>query len=144
MSASIGPWFGKLFWFVGAFSLFAASLGIVDYTSRLAADTIRTVYWRGGRESVIYAAVVWAMVATSITIIAAGLDQPLVLLVISACIAGFMMFIYSALLIIINRRFLPLELRPAPYRIASLVWAIGLFGILSAITILDQAKRFLG
>jgi hypothetical protein len=142
LSASIGPWFGKLFWFVGAFSLFAASLGIVDYTSRLAADTIRTVYWRGGRESVIYAAVVWAMVGTSITIIAAGLDQPLVLLVISACIAGFMMFIYSALLIIINRRFLPLELRPAGYRIASLVWAIGLFGILSAITVLDQARKF--
>jgi len=132
-----------LFWLVGAFSLFAASLGIVDYTSRLAADTIRTVYWRGGRESVIYSVVVWAMVATGILIIAAGLDQPLVLLVISACVAAFMMFIYSALLIVINRRLLPPELRPAGYRVGALVWSIALFGILSAITVVDQARKFL-
>jgi hypothetical protein len=143
LSASVGTWFGKLFWFIGAFSLFAASLGIVDYTSRLAADTIRTVYWRGGRESLIYAWVVWAMVATGIAIIAVGLDQPLVLLVISACVAAFMMFIYSALLIIINRRLLPRELRPAGYRVASLVWAVALFGILSAITVIDQVRKFL-
>ena len=143
LSASVGPWFGKLFWFVGAFSLFAASLGIVDFTSRLAADTIRTVYWRGGRESLIYAAVVWAIVLTGIGIISAGLDQPLVLLVTSACVAAFMMFIYSALLIVLNRRLLPAELRPAPYRVASLVWAVALFGILSAITVVDQASKFL-
>ena len=143
LSASVGPWFGKLFWLVGAFSLFAASLGIVDYTSRLAADTIRTVYWRGGRESVIYSVVVWAMVATGILIIAAGLDQPLVLLVISACVAAFMMFIYSALLIVINRRLLPPELRPAGYRVGALIWSIALFGILSAITVVDQARKFL-
>lgn len=143
LSASVGPWFGKLFWFVGAFSLFAASLGIVDFTSRLAADTIRTVYWRGGRESLIYAGVVWAMVLTGIGIISAGLDQPLVLLVTSACVAAFMMFIYSALLIVLNRRLLPAELRPAPYRVASLVWAVALFGILSAITVVDQASKFL-
>jgi hypothetical protein len=143
LSASVAPWFGKLFWFVGAFSLFAASLGIVDFTSRLAADTIRTVYWRGGRESLIYAGVVWAMVLTGIAIISAGLDQPLVLLVTSACVAAFMMFIYSALLIILNRRLLPAELRPAPYRVASLVWAVALFGILSAITVADQASKLL-
>jgi len=143
LSASVGPWFGKLFWFVGAFSLFAASLGIVDFTSRLAADTIRTVYWRGGRESLIYTAVVWAMVLTGIAIIDAGLSQPLVLLVTSACVAAFMMFIYSALLIVLNRRLLPVELRPAPYRVASLVWAVALFGILSAITVVDQASKLL-
>jgi hypothetical protein len=143
LSASVGPWFGRLFWFVGAFSLFAASLGIVDYTSRLAADTIRTVYWRGGRESVIYAVVVWVMVLTSVTIIAAGLDAPLVLLVTSACVAAFMMFIYSALLIVLNRRMLPAELRPAPYRVASLVWAVALFGILSGITVFDQVSKLL-
>jgi len=144
LSASVGPWFGRLFWFVGAFSLFAASLGIVDYTSRLAADTIRTIYWRGGRESVVYAAVVWLMVLTGAAIIAAGLDQPLVLLVISACVAAFMMFIYSALLIVLNRRLLPRELRPGLLRIGALVWAVALFGILSAITVVDQARKLLG
>ena len=138
LGASVGGWFGKLFWIVGAFSLFAASLGIVDYTSRLAADTIRTVYWRGGRESLIYAAIVWAMVLTGSAILASGLDQPLVLLVIAGCVAAFMMFVYSALLIVLNRRLLAPELRPAPYRVAALCWAVALFGTLSAITIVDQ------
>src|SRR3712207_8758005 len=33
----VGSWFQYFFWIIGAFSLFAAALGIVDYTSRLAA-----------------------------------------------------------------------------------------------------------
>jgi hypothetical protein len=35
-------------------------------------------------------------------------------------------------------------LRPAGYRIAALVWAVGLFGILTAITIVDQVNKLLG
>jgi hypothetical protein len=54
-----------------------------------------------------------------------------------------MMFIYSALLIVLNRRMLPAELRPAAYRVASLVWAVALFGILSGITVFDQVSKLL-
>jgi low temperature requirement protein LtrA len=83
------------------------------------------------------------MVLIGVGIIAAGFDQPLLLLVTSACVAAFMMFIYSALLIFLNRRLLPTELRPARYRVASLVWAVALLGILSAITVADQASKLL-
>ena len=38
----VGSWFQYFFWIIGAFSLFAAALGIVDYTSRLAADVLKT------------------------------------------------------------------------------------------------------
>jgi hypothetical protein len=37
----VGTWFGYLFWFIGATSLFAAALGIVDYTCRLVADVLK-------------------------------------------------------------------------------------------------------
>ena len=140
LSAIAGHWFGRLFWFVGAFSLFAAALGIVDYTSRLAADVLRTSYLKTKSESLVYAWLVWGIVAAGIAAIASGLSQPLVLLVTSACIAAFMMFVYSALLIMLNRRLLAPELRPAGYRVAALVWAVGLFGILTAITVVDQAR----
>ena len=143
LSRSVGDWFGRLFWTVGAFSLFAAALGIVDYTSRLASDVVRTVYWRGGRESVIYAVIVWVLVLTGSAIVAGGFDQPLVLLVIAGCVAGFMMFVYSALLILLNRRMLPPELRPGRFRVGTLVWAVALFGLLSVITIADQARKLL-
>ena len=42
----VGPWFGVLFWGVGAFSLFASAMGITDYTSRLAADILKSTYLR--------------------------------------------------------------------------------------------------
>jgi hypothetical protein len=44
LKSEVGSWFGTLFWVIGAFSLFAAALGIVDYTSRLVADVIKTSY----------------------------------------------------------------------------------------------------
>jgi hypothetical protein len=144
LSERVGMWFGRLFWAVGAFSLFAAALGIVDYTSRLAADVLRTSYWQGRSESVIYAALVWTLVLIGIGIIGSGLDQPLILLVIAGCIAAFMMFLYSGLLLVLNRRLLAPPLRPAGYRIAALIWAFALFGILSAITIVDQARKLAG
>ncbi|HTU13014.1 MAG TPA: Nramp family divalent metal transporter [Allosphingosinicella sp.] len=144
LSAQVGGWFGRLFWFVGAFSLFAAALGIVDYTARLAADVLRTSYLKGRSESLLYVWLVWAMVATGIFILAAGLTQPLVLLVASACIAAFMMFLYSGLLILLNRRLLAPEVRPGPVRTGALLWAMTLFGALSAIVAVDQLGRLLG
>ena len=144
LSVAVAPWFGRLFWAVGAFSLFAAALGIVDYTSRLAADVIRTSYRSDWNESRIYAALVWLITVTGMLIIASGMDQPLVLLVIAGCVAAFMMFFYSALLIILNRRMLEEPLRPARYRVAALVWATLLFGVLSVITAADQARKLFG
>ena len=47
LQAIVAPWFGVLFWAIGAFSLFATSMGIIDYTSRLAADVLKTTYLRG-------------------------------------------------------------------------------------------------
>lgn len=137
LSAHVGSWFGKLFWAVGAISLFATALGVVDLTSRLIADVVRTSYWPGGNESVIYAVVVWAMLAFGITVVASGIAQPLALLVISGSVAGFMMFIYSGLLLVLNTR-LPLPLRPTVLRKGVLLAATLLFAALSAATIADQ------
>ena len=45
----VGSWFGTLFLAVGAVSLFAAALGIVDYVARLVADVVRSGYLREQR-----------------------------------------------------------------------------------------------
>ena len=96
-------WFKYFFWIIGSFSLFAAALGIVDYTSRLAADMLKTSYAREANESTMFAGLVWGLVGVGIIVLVAGFDQPIVLLVIFAVVGGFMMFIYSGLLILINR-----------------------------------------
>jgi hypothetical protein len=59
LAERVGEWFRGLFWAVGAFSLFAAALGIVDYTSRLAADVVKAAYRRDAIESKLYSTLVW-------------------------------------------------------------------------------------
>jgi hypothetical protein len=140
----IGTWFQYFFWFIGAFSLFAAALGIVDYTSRLAADVIKTSYKRGANESKIYAGLVWGLVAVGIVVLLLGFSQPIVLLVISAVVGGFMMFIYSGLLILINRKSLPAAIRVRGWRLAGLIWSILLFGTLSVLTFSAQIGKLFG
>ncbi|GAB7052712.1 Nramp family divalent metal transporter [Catenuloplanes indicus] len=143
LKSTVGGWFGTLFWAIGALSLFAAALGIVDYTSRLAADVLKTSYLRGRSENRIYFALVWGLVAIGVIILLAGLDQPLPLLVIAACVGGLMMFIYSILLLLLNRRVLPPEIRPRAVRIAALIWSVLLFGIFSALTLWQQGSRLI-
>ena len=57
---------------------------------------------------------------------------------------GFMMFIYSGLLILINRRVLPGPIRIRGFRLGALVWSIGLFGVLSVLTAIDKGKDLFG
>ncbi|NAZ83099.1 hypothetical protein GTR02_14865 [Kineococcus sp. R8] len=140
----VGSWFTYFFWAVGAFSLFAAALGIVDYTSRLAADVLKTSYARGADESKVYAGLVWGLVGIGVAVLLAGFDQPIVLLIIAAVVGGFMMFVYSGLLILINRRILPAPIRIRGFRLAAMIWAIALFGSLSFLTLRDRIGALLG
>ena len=144
LQALVGSWFGVLFWAIGAFSLFATSMGIVDYTSRLAADVLKTTYLRGSStsESAVYFKLVWGMVALGVVIILSGFNQPVVLLVISACTGGVIMFLYSFLLIVLNRGALPDAIKPAAWRVGTLVWSTLFFGTLAALTIWQQLARF--
>ncbi len=55
-----------------------------------------------------------------------------------------MMFIYSGLLILLNRRLLVPELRPGVGRIAALAWGFLLFGFLSILTLGQQIPKLWG
>ena len=57
---------------------------------------------------------------------------------LSACVAAVTMFVYSILLLITNRRYLPDAIQIRSYRVGALVFAAAFFGVLSAITIVDQ------
>lgn len=135
----VGSWFGIFFWGMGAFALFGTAIGILDIVSRLSADVIHTTYGRGRSESFVYMLVVWTLALFGIAALAAEVAQPLVLIVLSACVAGFAMFLYAPLLLVLN---LSLLLRPGPMRIAALVTATLVFGAASFATIADQVRRF--
>jgi hypothetical protein len=145
LQGSVGTWFGILFWMIGALALFASAMGIVDYTSRLVSDTVKTVYLRDRPVSVnrVYFLTVWAMALVGIAILLLGFDQPLILLVFSACFAAVMMFVYSILLIVLNRRALPDAIRVRSYRLGALVWSVLFFGTLTVLVVVQQAQKLL-
>jgi hypothetical protein len=140
---TVAPWFGILFLAVGAFALFGTAMGIIDYTSRLAADVLKSTYKPAASESRIYFWLVWGMVALGCTILLAGISQPIPLLIVSASMAGTMMFLYSFLLIALNRRMLPAAIRIGPWRTAALVWSTLMFGSLAALTIYTQVQTLM-
>jgi hypothetical protein len=142
----VAPWFGVLFWVIGALALFASAMGIVDYTSRLASDMLKTVYLRDRAISVnrVYFLLVWAIAVIGTLILLLGFDQPLILLVFSASFAAVMMFVYSILLIILNRRSLPEAIKVRSYRLGALIWSVAFFGTLTAIVLFQQIQRIFG
>ena len=143
MEAMVGRWFGVLFLAIGAFSLFGSAMGIIDYTSRLAADILKSTYIPAVSESRTYFWLVWGMVGLGCTVLLGGFSQPLTLLVISASTAGTMMFFYSFMLIALNRQLLPPAIRIGGFRTATLVWSTLLFGWLAGLTIYTQLQTLL-
>lgn len=139
----VAPWVGTLFWLGGTLALFTTNLGILDYTCRLIADQLKvnaladSTFWT---ESKLYAGFVWLMIIVGSVILISGMDQPFVLLVISSSIAGVQMFIYSALLINLNRRSLPKELRISGVRLAVVAISFLFFGFLSVMLVIDNVK----
>ena len=86
----------------------------------------------------------WGLVAIGVVILLFGFAQPIVLLVISAVVGGFMMFLYSGLLILINSKILPAPIRIRGARLGVLIWSIALFGTLSVLTFREQIVKLFG
>jgi hypothetical protein len=143
----VAPWFGTFFWIFGALSMTLVALGVIDYISRIVADVLKTVYLQDSQrwtESRIYFLVVWTTVAAGAAILLSGFNQPLILLVISACLSGMVMFVYSILLIQLNRRALPPAIRVRGVRLGMLVFAVLFYGFFSGWLILVQVRSYLG
>lgn len=146
LKTRVGPWFGTFFWVFGAISLVLCAMGVLDYVSRIVADVIKTVYARDSQrwtESRLYFVVVWATVAAGSIILLSGFSQPLVLLVIAACLNGAVMFVYSILLIQLNRRGLPPAIRVRGVRLAMLVFATLFYGFFAGWLVVVQVQSYL-
>jgi hypothetical protein len=141
LKEAVGPWFGTLFWGIGAVSLFAGSLGILDYVARVSADVLKTIYARESQrltESWIYFGFVWGEIALGTIVLLSGFDQPLGLLIVASSLNGVVMFIYSILLIRLNRRGLPVPIRVRGARLVLLHVIAAVFGVLSVWLLLAQ------
>jgi hypothetical protein len=146
LKTAVAPWFGTFFWVFGALSLVLVALGVLDYISRIVADVFKTVYLADSQrwsESRIYFIVVWSTIAAGSIILLSGVNQPLLLLVIAACLNGMVMFVYSILLIQLNRRGLPGAIRVRGVRLGMLVFATLFYGFFSGWLVIVQVQDYL-
>jgi hypothetical protein len=128
----IAPWFMTFFFAAASIKLFSTNLGILDWVSRLTADSLKVSWLKGSQfwsESKVYLTVVWTMITIGTIIILTGIE-PLVLLIIAASGGGIVMAFYSTLLIVLNRRALPEQIKLRSYRLVAIaitsVFFIGL------------------
>jgi hypothetical protein len=147
LKAAVAPWFGTFFWVFGSLSMVLVALGVLDFVSRIVADVLKTVYLQQSQrwtESRVYFLVVWGTIAASSVILLSGVNQPLLLLVIAACLNGMVMFVYSILLIQLNRRGLPPALRVRGLRLGMLMFAIAFYGLFAGWLIVVQVRNYVG
>jgi hypothetical protein len=117
IAQELGAVFRPLTLAVGFWVLFSTQLGLVDGLPRAVTDIlwsarrtdhgvrdVRVVYY-----SVLVLFAVWGCIAMN-------LAQPLTLVIISANVAGFVFVIEAIHTLVINRTFLPAELRPPLWR----------------------------
>jgi hypothetical protein len=129
LGQQIAPWFQYFFYAAGFAVLLSTNIGVVDYVSRLTADSFKVSFLKESTfwsESKIYITVVWLMCIVGGAIIWTGIE-PLVLLIIASVGGGFAMFFYSGLLIRLNTKYLPEPIRLRGWRIVFMALAFLLY-----------------
>jgi hypothetical protein len=130
---TIAPWFEYFFYIAGFAVLFSTNISVVDYVSRLTADSLKTGYLARSdfwSESKIYIVVAWIICIGGSAIIWSGI-QPLFLLVIASSGGGVVMFLYSGMLIWLNRRILPEPIKIKGARLIVVAITFAVFAVLS-------------
>ncbi|HKS10265.1 MAG TPA: Nramp family divalent metal transporter [Pyrinomonadaceae bacterium] len=127
-----GAIFGGVIAVLGVWLLFKTQLDILEAMTRAITDILwtgssRIRAWRGGDVRVVYYTVLLAITAWGI--IALRLTQPIILLALSANMAGIVFIISSIHLLYINTRLLPVELRPPMWRRVALVALAVFYGL---------------
>jgi Mn2+/Fe2+ NRAMP family transporter len=147
LEALHGSWLSTTFWLIGTVVLFSTNLAVLDMVGRVTADVLKTgplATSNRWSESRLYFTVVWAEIAFGSVILLSGVDQPLVLLVIASSLNGLVMFVYSFLLIRLNRGMLPREIGLSGGRLAALWWAVLFYGFFSVVLLQDQLGELFG
>ena len=131
LSERAGPAMAVLLALVSVWILFKTQLDILEATVRSLTDMLWSANLRisalhGGDVRRVYFGVMAVVVVWGV--IAIGLSQPIVLLQVSANVAGFVLALAALHLLYVNTTLLPPELRPSRARQAVLVAMSGFYG----------------
>ncbi len=150
LSKDVGSFYKYVFLLMGWGILFTSQIGVMDLFARLSTDIIKTsFFWVRKKdawtESRIYFVLVIFLALFAIFIFAAfPKAKPFLLLTIGAALNGIVMFVYSILLLYMNRAKFPKEVRMGPVRTAIMGWAVLFFGVFSFLTIKSTFIKLFG
>ncbi|MGH9818293.1 MAG: Nramp family divalent metal transporter, partial [Candidatus Acidiferrales bacterium] len=138
VGAHSGALLGGAIAFLGAWILFKTQLDNFEGMVRAITDILwtgspRVREWRGGDVRAVYYSVMAILVLWGI--VALRLAQPIVLLKISANVAGAVFIVTSLHLLYINTRLLPPHVRPPMWRRAALVAMALFYGFFVALSV---------
>ena len=120
------------FLIMGVAVLMTTELGIMDAVARICADIVKVNYLHANERwslSRLYFCFLWGEILLGIMILLVpNLDEPLLLIKVSAAMNGAVMFLYSMILLKLNSRLLTGALAISPIRKLTLVWSTLFFG----------------
>lgn len=132
------PIIGKAFLAIAGLMLFSTQLGVMDTTSRILTENLTLTSDKHFPVSSIrrnFYIFLWLQILLGIAVIAAGFTQPLVLLTLAAVLNAVAMFVHIGLTLWLNLTKLDKEVRPAPWRIGAMFFALIFFGVFTFLTI---------
>ncbi|MFC7098708.1 Nramp family divalent metal transporter [Halobaculum marinum] len=142
---AVGGVSGALLYVVIFIALFSTQYAILESFVRNSVDILYEMYGRqaGWDLNRVFFGLLTGFTLWGIGIIGLQLEQPWILLVLGAAIAGVMMWPYNALVTILNTTRLPEHTQPGWARVVAMWWATGFFGFFSVLLISDQlVSRF--
>ena len=133
----LGPLGAWLLYAVIFIALFSTQYAQTEVFVRNSVDIVYQGYGRqaGMNVSRVFLGLLTLFTVWGMLIIGLQLQQPWILLVIGAAIAGAMMWPYNALTIILNTTRLPEHLQPGWVRTVAMWWATGFFGYFTILLI---------
>ncbi|MBU2577779.1 Nramp family divalent metal transporter [Patescibacteria group bacterium] len=141
----IAPAFGFVFLLLGFLMLYSTQAGVLESTSRIISENFFLLFkGKGGQLKAnlskgFYLAL-WGQIIFGITVLLLGFKEPRFLLTLAAVINAFCMFVHLGLTYFLNKKTLPVELRPALWRKAILLIAFIFFGVFSYLTLQQGLK----
>jgi hypothetical protein len=123
------------FLLMGIAILMTTELGVLDAVARISTDIVKVNYLRENDNwslSKLYFCFLWGEILIGVGIILLlGMAQPLRLIIISAAMNGFVMFVYSLILLYLNNKILSRSISMSPLRFLVIVWSCAFFGYFS-------------
>lgn len=132
------PFLGKFFLVMAGVMLFGTQFSVYGSNSRIASENL--VIWNPKRFSIsklpkFFYIFLWIQLIGGMIILALGFTEPLALVVTGAVLNAISMFIYTGMVLWLNKTKLAKELGPSPIRTTAVFGAFLFYGAFSIFTI---------